>query len=48
MKIVTSIKENGVIMPALGREVGDKVELISGHRRKLACEILGIKTMPVI
>ena len=48
MQIVESIKESGVLMPAIARRNGDKTELVSGHRRKLACEILGIKTMPVI
>jgi ParB family chromosome partitioning protein len=48
MQIVESIKESGVLMPAIARKYQDKTELVSGHRRKLACEILGIKTMPVI
>ena len=44
-----SIEKNGVIQPAIvrKREEGG-YELISGHRRKRACELLGWKTMPVI
>ena len=44
-----SIEKNGVIQPAIvrKREEGG-YELIAGHRRKRACELLGWKTMPVI
>ena len=46
---VESIKEYGVLVPAIARprENGD-YEIIAGHRRKHACEIAGLKTMPVI
>ncbi|MCL2426967.1 MAG: ParB/RepB/Spo0J family partition protein, partial [Oscillospiraceae bacterium] len=47
-KLMESIKENGVLMPAIARPKGDSYELISGHRRKAVCEKLGIDTMPVI
>ena len=44
-----SIKEYGVLVPAIVRPLpGGKFELISGHRRKRACELAGLKTMPVI
>ena len=44
-----SVKEYGVLVPALARprEDGD-YELIAGHRRKHACELAGLATMPVI
>lgn len=44
-----SIEKNGVIQPAIvrKREEGG-YELIAGHRRKRACELLGWKMMPVI
>lgn len=44
-----SIEKNGIIQPVIvrKREKGG-YELISGHRRKRACELLGWKTMPVI
>lgn len=49
MDMVESIKENGVLTPGIVRESSNgKYELISGHRRKRACEIAGIKKMPVI
>ena len=46
---VESIKERGVLQPAIAcpRE-GGGYELISGHRRKRACELAGLDTMPVI
>jgi len=47
-KLVDSVKENGVLIPAIARPKGDSYELIAGHRRKAACEKLGIETMPVI
>jgi ParB family chromosome partitioning protein len=44
-----SIKEYGVLVPAIVRPLpSGKYELISGHRRKRACELAGLETMPVI
>lgn len=44
-----SIEKNGVIQPAIVRKRDEGgYELIAGHRRKRACELLGWKTMPVI
>ncbi len=49
MDMVESIKQYGVLLPAIARPVPDGgYELISGHRRKRACELAGIETMPVI
>ena len=46
---VESIREYGVLVPAIARPLEDGTyELIAGHRRKHACEVAGIKTMPVI
>jgi len=46
---VESIRENGVLVPAIARPLDDGTyELIAGHRRKHACELAGIETMPVI
>ena len=42
-KLVSSIKDNGLLSPIIVRKVKDRYELISGHRRKLAFEILGLK-----
>lgn len=45
-KLVESIKENGVIEPAILRKKADgRYELVAGHRRKKACELAGIKTL---
>lgn len=46
---VKSIKENGVLHPGLVRKRDEGgYELISGHRRKHACELAGLTEMPVI
>ena len=46
---VESIREYGVMTPIIvrNREEGG-YEIISGHRRKRACELAGIKSVPVI
>ncbi len=47
--LIRSIDMNGVLNPVIARKKEDgRYELISGHRRKHACEILGIETMPII
>lgn len=43
-----SIRESGVLIPALARPIEGGYELISGHRRMDACDSLGMTTMPVI
>ena len=46
---VESVKEYGVLSPAIARpREGGGYELVSGHRRKRACELAGLETMPVI
>ncbi|MBQ2391077.1 MAG: ParB/RepB/Spo0J family partition protein [Clostridia bacterium] len=48
-KMIESIRKVGAITPALARPLEDGgFELISGHRRLAACQVLGLKTMPVI
>ena len=48
-KLVQSIAEKGVVVPAIARAIDNGYyELISGHRRRYACMKLGIDTMPVI
>lgn len=48
-RLIESIKKFGTITPALARPLPDGgYELISGHRRLAACQVLGIETMPVI
>ena len=46
--LMRSVAERGVLVPCLARQNGERYELISGHRRKAACEALGISTLPVI
>ena len=44
-----SIQKFGTLTPALARPLPEGgYELISGHRRLAACQVLGIETMPVI
>src|SRR5574344_3104031 len=46
MQLVDSVKERGVITPATVRQKEDgRYELISGHRRKRACELAGFDTL---
>ncbi len=48
-ELANSIKENGILVPAIAfRNEDDQIELISGHRRMAASEIIGNNTMPVI
>ena len=48
-RMIDSIRKVGTITPALARPLPDGgYELISGHRRLAACQVLGIETMPVI
>ena len=48
MELVESIKENGVLEPAIVRlRALGGYEIISGHRRKRACELAGMDEMPV-
>ena len=48
-RMIESIRKFGAITPALARPLEDGgFELISGHRRLAACQVLGLKTMPVI
>ena len=46
MNLVESIKENGVLTPATVRKKGDgRYEMLSGHRRHRACQLLGLETL---
>lgn len=48
-RMIESIRKVGTITPALARPLPDGgYELISGHRRLAACQVLGFETMPVI
>ena len=48
-EMAESVRRFGVLSPAVARQKEDgRYELISGHRRKKACELAGIDKMPVI
>ena len=46
LQLVESVKERGIITPATVRQKEDgRYELISGHRRKRACELAGFEAL---
>lgn len=48
-EMAESIREYGVLMPLVVRPVEEgQYEIISGHRRKYACEMIGMEIVPVI
>jgi len=48
-EMVESVKQQGILIPAIARKKEDgRYELISGHRRKMACQLADMDTMPVI
>ena len=48
-EMAESVKQYGVLSPAIARPLPEGgYELVSGHRRKRACELAGLETMPVI
>lgn len=45
---VESVREHGVLMPGIARPMKDGgYEIIVGHRRRHACELVGLTTMPM-
>ena len=47
-RLVESIKEHGIMTPLIVRPVGDRYEIVSGHRRAHAAELAGLDTVPAI
>ena len=48
-RLVDSIRENGILVPAIVRSIGnDEYEMISGHRRMHAAQKLGMERISVI
>lgn len=47
-ELVESIKIYGVLTPGIVRKRDNSYEIVSGHRRKRACEMAGLSDMPVI
>ncbi len=47
LQLVESVRERGIITPITLRQKEDgRYEIVSGHRRKRACEIAGLETIP--
>lgn len=47
LQLVESVRERGIITPiTLRRKEDGRYEIVSGHRRKRACEIAGLETIP--
>lgn len=47
LQLVESVRERGIITPiTLRRKEDGRYEIVSGHRRKRACEIAGLVTIP--
>ena len=47
-ELVESIRVHGILSPLLARPKGEGYELVSGHRRRLAAQKLGLSTVPVL
>lgn len=47
-ELMESIRCYGVLSPLLARPKGERYELVSGHRRRLAAQKLGLETVPVL
>ena len=46
-QLVESIREHGIMTPAtVTRKAGDRYEMVSGHRRKHAAELVGLTVIP--
>ena len=49
LELMESIAQNGITTPLVVRPIKDgNYEIVSGHRRKRACELLGITELPCI
>ena len=47
-ELVESVRTHGILSPLLARPKGEGYELVSGHRRRLAAQKLGMPTVPVL
>lgn len=48
MELAASIQKHGVLVPVIARKKEDGLELIAGHRRQHAAQIIGMDTLPVL
>lgn len=47
-ELVESVRTYGILSPLLARPKGEGCKLVSGHRRRLAAQKLGLPTVPVL
>lgn len=47
-ELVESVRTHGILSPLLARPKVEGYELVSGHRRRLAAQKLGLSTVPVL
>ena len=47
-ELVESVRTYGILSPLLARPKGEGYELVSGHRRRLAAQKLGLPTVPLL
>ena len=47
-ELVESVRTYGILSPLLARPKGEGYELVSGHRRRLAAQKLGLPSVPVL
>lgn len=47
-ELIESVRVHGILSPLLARPKGECYELVSGHRRRLAAQKLGLPTVPVL
>ena len=48
LNLLESVSAHGVLQPIIVRPVGDRFQILSGHRRKRACEILRQTGIPAL
>lgn len=46
--LAADIREHGLLQPPLARRAAGRYQLAFGHRRKRACEVVGMSSMPVV
>ena len=47
-ELAASIQKHGVLVPVIARRTEDGLELIAGHRRQHAAQLIGLDTLPVL
>lgn len=48
LNLLESVSSHGILQPVIVRPVGERFQIISGHRRKRVCEILRHEQIPAI